>query len=234
MARKDRVPNPPKRVQAPQRRSTPTAKSDTGSQRRLLLGLGAASLAVIAVVLGFLLLGGGDKSEAAVFREAGCTFQSFPAQENEPDHSDVPTLETKPKWNSYPPSSGPHHGATAVLGFYDEPVLLVQSTHNLEHGVVVVHYGKDVPEEEIQKLREWYEDDPNGLLVAPLDDLNEQIALAAWTTPDSAPGGEAGIRGRGYVAKCPAFDEAAFDRFVEEHRYKGPERVPPEQLAPGT
>jgi Protein of unknown function (DUF3105) len=233
MARKDRVPTPPRRVQAPQRRSTP-AKADPGRQRRLLLGIGAATLAVVVVVLGFLLLGGGDKNEAAAFTDAGCTLQSFPAMDNEPDHSDVPDLETKPKWNSYPPSSGPHYVQTAVLGFYDEPVPLVQSTHNLEHGAVVVHYGKDVPQAEIDRLRDWYDDDPGGLLVARLPDLNKQIALTAWTTPDSAPGGEGGIRGRGYLAKCPAFDEAAFDRFVEEHRYKGPERVPPELMTPGT
>lgn len=233
MARKDRVPNPPRRVQAPQKRTAPAAK-DPARQRRLLLGIGAGTLAVLAVLLGFLLLGGGDKSEAAVFREAGCTFESFPAQRNEPDHSDVPDLEAKPKWNSYPPSSGPHHGSTAVLGFYEEPVPLVQSTHNLEHGAVVIHYGEDVPDAEIQKLREWYDDDPGGLIVSRLDDLGNQISLTAWTTPDSAPGGEGGVRGRGYLAKCPRFDEAAFDRFVEEHRYKGPERIPPEQMAPGT
>jgi hypothetical protein len=233
MARKDRVPNPPRRVQAPQRRSSP-AKADPGRQRRLLLWIGGATLAAVVLVLGFFLLGGGEKSEAAVFRDAGCTFQSFPAQDNTPDHSDVPDLEAKPKWNSYPPSSGPHHGSTAVLGFYDEPVLLVQSTHNLEHGAVIVHYGKDVSDEEVAALREWYDSDPNGIIVSPLNDLNDQIALTAWTTPDSAPGGEGGIRGRGYLAKCPSFDEGAFDRFVEEHRYKGPERVPPENMTPGT
>jgi Protein of unknown function (DUF3105) len=233
MARKDRVPNPPKRVQAPQRRSTP-AKVDPGRQRRLLLGIGGATLAVVVLVLGFLLLGGDDKTEAAIFTDAGCTFQSFEAMDNEPDHSDVPDLETKPKWNSYPPSSGPHFTQTAILGFYTEAVPLVQSTHNLEHGAVIVHYGKDVPQAEIDELRAWYDDDPAGLLVARLPDLNNQISLTAWTTPDSAPGGEGGIRGRGYLAKCPAFDEGAFNRFVEEHRYKGPERVPPELMVPGT
>lgn len=220
-------------MQAPQKRSSP-AKTDPGRQRRLLLWIAGATLAAVVLALGFFLFGGGEKSEAAVFRDAGCTFESFPAQENVPDHSDVPDLETKPKWNSYPPSSGPHHQSTAVLNFYDEPVPLVQSTHNLEHGAVIVHYGKDVSDAEVAALREWYESDPDGILVAPLADLNDQIALAAWTTPDSAPGGEGGTRGRGYLAKCPSFDEEAFDRFVEEHRFKGPERVPPENMTPGT
>ena len=65
----------------------------------------------------------------------------------------MPTLETKPKWNSSPPTSGPHYGQTAVWGSYDEEVPLVQTVHNLEHGGVVIHYGPDVPEAEVAALQ---------------------------------------------------------------------------------
>ena len=41
-------------------------------------------------------------------------------------------------------------------------------------------------------------------------------------------------RGRGWLATCTTFDEGAFSAFVDEHRYKGPERIPPELLAPGS
>ncbi|HWG56486.1 MAG TPA: DUF3105 domain-containing protein [Gaiellaceae bacterium] len=231
MARKDRVPNPPRKVQAPKRRSAPAAPADPARRRNLLLAAGAAAVVLAAIVLGMLFLGGGGKSEAAVLQEAGCTLESYPAPAEESDHV---ALDADPDWNSFPPSNGPHYEVPAVLGFYDEPVPLIQSVHNLEHGAVVIHYGDDVPPPEVQKIRDWYTDDPNGLLVSPLERLNDEIALTAWTTPDSAPGGEGGERGRGYVAKCPRFDEAAFERFVEEHRYKGPERFPPEQLQPGT
>lgn len=234
MARKDHVPNPPRKVQAPKRRTAPAAPADPARRRNLLLGLAAAALVLLAIVLGVLFLGGGGKSEAAVLEEAGCTLESFPAQPNAADHSDVPDLEAEPDWNSFPPSSGPHYSVPAVLGFYDEPVPLVQSTHNLEHGTVVIHYGEDVPDPQIEALREWYREDPNGILVAPLEDLGNEIALTAWTTPDSAPGGEGAQRGRGYVAKCTEFEAGAFDRFVEEHRFKGPERIPPDLMTPGT
>jgi len=231
MARKDRVPNPPRKVQAPKRRTAPAAAADPAKRRNLLLGLAAAALALLAIVGGVLLLGGGGKSEAAVLQEAGCTLETFPADADSATHVE---LDAKPEWSSHPPTNGPHYAVPAVFGFYEDPVPLLQSTHNLEHGAVVIHYGDKVPDAEIQKLRAWYAKDPNGLLVAPLDDLGETIALSAWTTPDSAPGGEGGSRGRGYLAKCSRFEESAFDRFVEEHRYRGPERIPPEQLAPGT
>jgi len=234
MARKDRAPTPPKRpVQAPQRRSSPASAADAERQRRLLYIVAGSGIAALVVVLGFLFLGGcGDKSEAAVLEDAGCTLKSFPAQANTPDHTDVPTLETKPKWNSFPPTSGPHFGQTAIFGSYDEEVPLVQTTHNLEHGAVVIHYGKDVPETEIEAIRAFYDDDPNGLIVAPLPQLGQKIALTAWTAPEATPGSEPD-RGRGYLAECTAFDEEAFSTFVDEHRGKGPERFPMDQLVPG-
>jgi hypothetical protein len=235
MARKDRVPNPPKRVQAPQRRHGTTDPAAADRQRKVLYLVAGSGILLLAVVLGIIFVagGGGGKAEAATIEAAGCTLQSFPALPNKADHSDVPTLDTKPKWNSYPPTSGPHYGQTAILGSYDEPVPLVQSTHSLEHGAIVIHYGKDVPAGEVEKIRDWYSNDPNGLLVAPLADLGKKIALAAWTTKDATPGASSD-RGRGYLVECTKFSEKAFDTFVNNHRFKGPERIPAELMTPGS
>ena len=128
MARKDRVPNPPKRSQGPQRRSTATDPAAAARQRRnlyLIAGSGLAALVAVAAII-FLTgggAGGGDERDAIV--AAGGTLQSYPAMSNKSDHTDVPTVETKPKWNSSPPTSGPHFGETAVWDFYDEQVPLV-------------------------------------------------------------------------------------------------------------
>ena len=235
MARKDRAPSPPKRpVQAPQRRSTPSSPADAARQKRLLYLVAGSGVLALAVVLGVIFLaGGGSSGEAAVLEKAGCTLKSFPALANKSDHSDVPTLETKPKWNSFPPTSGPHYGTPAVWGSYDEPVPLVQTTHNLEHGGIVILYGKAVPDAEVEKIRSWYGDDPNALVVAPLDQLGAKIALTAWTAPEPTPGNTAD-RGRGYLAECTRFDEKAFSEFRDEHRGKGPERIPVEALTPGS
>lgn len=198
----------------------------------LIAGSGLAALAIVLAVV--FLAGGGDGGDRAALEAAGCTLQSFPALANKSDHSDVPTLTTKPKWNSSPPTSGPHHGQTAVWGFYDEPVPLVQTTHNLEHGGVIIHYGPDVPKAEVDALRTWYNEtgDPNGLVVSPLATNGDKITLSGWTAPDSATG--TADRGRGFLASCKTFEEDAFSAFIDEHRYNGPERIPPELLAPGS
>jgi hypothetical protein len=225
MVTKDRTPEPPK---GPRQRSQP---GGGGRQRRILYLIGAIGIAVLAIVLAVLVLGG-DEDEQTAVETAGCTLESFPAVPNVPDHSDVPTLTTKPAWNSNPPTSGPHFGEWAVWGFYDEEVPLVKSVHNLEHGGVVIHYGPQVPQAEVEKLRTFYGEDPNGLLVAPLRSNGDTITLSAWTAPDAETG--TADRGRGWLARCTTFDEVAVSAFIEEHRYKGPERIPPEQLAPGS
>ncbi len=200
----------------------------------MIAGSGVVALVIVLAII--FLTAGGESGEQDALESAGCTLQSFPALPNKSDHSDVPTETTKPKWNSSPPTSGPHYQEWAVWGLYgpDEPVPLVKSTHNLEHGGVVIHYGPDVPEAEFDKLQAWFNDlsDPNGLIIAPLATNQDKITLSAWTAPDASTGTR--DRGRGWLGTCKTFDEGAFSAFVEAHRYLGPERVPRENLAPGT
>ena len=198
----------------------------------MLYLIGATGIAALVAVLAVLALSRGDEDAQTALDSAAYTVQGFTAVPNVPDHSDVPTLTTKPAWNSNPPTSGPHFQEWVVWGFYEEEVPLVKSVHNLEHGGVVIHYGPQVPQAEVDKLRAFYGDDPNGLLVAPLASNGDKITLSAWTAPDAQTG--TADRGRGWLARCTTFDEDAFSAFLEAHRFKGPERIPPEQLAPGS
>lgn len=228
MARKDRVPNPPKRPQGPQRRSAPADPAVAGQRRKLIVLIGSGALALVAAVVAVVVLtGGGSGDSRAALEQAGCTLKVVPGVEGE--HTAPIAASSNPKWNTYPPTSGPHNGQQAVWGSYDEPVALAQSVHNLEHGGIVIHYGKDVPAAEVEKIRSFYADDPNGLLVAPLPKLGDKIALSAWTTAR-----EGDLKGQGFLATCSTFDEKAFSAFVDEHRFKGPERFPPELLTPGS
>ena len=236
MARKDRVPNPPKRVQAPQRRSTPSTAADADRRRRLVYASIASALVVAALVLGVVFLaGGGDGSDGvadvrAALTDAGCTLQSEPAQPGE--HTAAIDATSDPKWNTEPPTSGPHSGDPAIFGAYDTPVNVAQAVHNLEHGGVYIFYGADVPDATVQQLQDFYDEDATGMLLAPLPELGETIALGAWVTPDPRPGAVA-EGGQGHLGECTEFDESAFSAFRDEFRFRGPERFPPEQLEPG-
>jgi hypothetical protein len=216
LARKARTPPPPRRpVQAPQRRADPR---DPDAGRRTLYILAAFSL------VGFLALGGillwlsqRDSADAAsvaeTMRSAGCTYQTAASEGR--DHV---RDGTRVRYKTSPPTSGDHYAVPVVWGAYDSPFEQARAVHNLEHGGIVIQYGDDVPEETVNELRDFYQDDPNGLLLAPLPSLNDQIALTAWTQ----------------LAKCKTFNEGAFEEFRDEFRAKGPEPRRVSDLAPGT
>lgn len=232
MARKDRTPNPPKRPQGPQRRSAPSGPRDADRQRRVLYILAATGVIGLVVALGVVFLGGGggDEDIAATMEAAGCQLKAVPAGSG--IHSVELDATSDPKWNTDPPTSGPHNDTPAVYGEYQAPLKISQVPHNLEHGAAFILYGRDVPAATVQRLRGFYNEDPLGLLLAPYPKLGDKIALGAWTVPDDfEPGGTGGTA---YLGTCTTFDQNAFSSFRDKLRFRGPERFPPDQLQPGS
>ena len=222
---------PPKpRVHAPKRGPVDPA---TKRQRLILYALAASGIVALAAV-GVLIAatgsgGGGGTDEARVrgaAEAAGCTFVSKPAL---PASHSITSPDGVAKWNTDPPTTGPHYEVPAVFGSYSEPLQPARLVHNLEHGGVFIQYGKDVPEATVRQLQAFYADHDRGTLLSPLPRLGKQIALGAWVTPSEDKPDE----GKGYLMKCTRFDEAAFVAFLEEFQYKGPERFPADSLLPG-
>jgi hypothetical protein len=230
MARKDRAPNPPKRPQGPQRRSTPSGPRDA-QRRRLLYILAATGLIGLAIVLGVVFLaGGGDKDLAATMEAGGCQLKTVQAEIG--NHSAALDATSNPKWNTDPPTSGPHYPTPAVYGEYTDPLKIAQVVHNLEHGAVFVLYGPKVPAATVKQLSDFYNEDTTGMLLAPYAKLGDKIALGAWTVPDDFEAG--GTNGTSYLATCTKFDQDAFAAFRDQLRFRGPERFPPDSLHPGS
>jgi Protein of unknown function (DUF3105) len=195
----------------------------------MLLGLGgAAVLVAAAVVLAFTLGGGGGSSDArSALEQAGCTLSATPALAGV--HSITSPSGTSKQWNTDPPTSGPHYQVPVVYGIYDEPVYQAQLVHNLEHGAIAVQYGKDVPAATVQELETFVQAHPRGTVLAPYPSLGDRIALEAWVTQSASEPS----KGTAYLAKCTAFDEAAFSAFFAAYQFRGPERFPPDALLPG-
>jgi hypothetical protein len=184
----------------------------------MLYGLaGTGIVGLVAVLALFAFTGGSSaKSVQKAMDDAGCTFKTYTAQPRTPHF----TKDPPPKpftYNSFPPSSGRHYFETLTYDFYDVPVDKYRLVHNLEHGAVVVQYGRKVPSTEVDKIRSWWQGSPRGTVVAPLPALGDRIAEVAWT----------------HVAKCTRFDDTAFSKFRDAFQFKGPERIPPESMDPG-
>ena len=101
----------------PRASAVPKAPGTTGGRDNRLIAMlalgGVALLAVIGIGAALAFGGGDDGSDARTALEAaGCTLTVKPAVSNVGDHSDFPDPGARsPKWNTDPPTSGPHYGA---------------------------------------------------------------------------------------------------------------------------
>jgi Protein of unknown function (DUF3105) len=218
-------------VQAPKQRSTPRAPRD---RRTVLYLLAFAGLGVILLggILALVAFGGGESGSSAGISSNYCQEEEHPGLQ--PDHLSSP--DEKVKYNSFPPSSGPHYQQPAPWGIYEDPIKQTILVHNLEHGGIVLQYGK-VGEETVREIQSFYQDDPYGLVVAPNPRLGKEIALTAWNEPryergQSQP--KEADPGHGYVLTCTQWDADAAAEFRDERRNKAGERYPSVQdMAPG-
>jgi hypothetical protein len=220
--KKPKTPPPPRRVQAPQVRADTRSPGELEARHRAILyAIAGSGVVALIVVIALVALGGGSgsaKAAANALAAAGCQYKHYPAQPRSP-HYQTLNPSPPPHWNSFPPTSGLHYGQWVLWGDYTQPQPLIKSTHNLEHGGVIIQYGNKVPTSDIQKINDFWRSDPNAMLVAPLPKLGDKIALTAWTQ----------------WAACTHFDQKAFSKFRSAFRYHGPESsvFPKSALEPG-
>jgi Protein of unknown function (DUF3105) len=78
-----------------------------------------------------------------------------------------------------PPAGGAHNPVWQNCGFYEEPVRNETAVHSLEHGAVWITFSPEVPQDEIERLRDLSES--NGfVLVSSYPDQDSPIIATAW------------------------------------------------------
>jgi hypothetical protein len=237
VAKKAKTPRPP--VQAPKRRDTRSG-GGLGSAPRWAIVVGVVAVAGIAAAVVFAMSGGGggtsSNSVKAVMEAAGCTYRDvkpIPPKNKVNFHADSPTLKSKVKWSTFPPSAGGHYGLWAVWGFYRAPVNPRQVVHNLEHGGIVIWWGPKVPASTVNQLEAFYRQSPDSMFGTPIAGLGNKVALTAWTG-NNATYYRNGDYGMGHIAVCKGFDQKAFAAFRSAYRGKGPEGIMATSNTPGS
>jgi hypothetical protein len=167
-------------------------------------------LIIGAVALGLVIL---VAAGLALARNAGSNVgDQIPEMVSSPHLAGL--TDSHEPYNSNPPTSGPHVGNTAPPGVATQPLPDELTTHNLEHGFVIVHYRQDLPQEDQTRLttltRELQRENQCIILVPrPTDKLDVPVAATAWTR----------------ILKLQSLDETAIRSFFEARVGRGPEAV---------
>lgn len=156
----------------------------------------------------------GDLEESA--RRAGCELHLDLEDEGNSHFED----DTKGTYETNPPTSGDHFGSPTETasgpiadGAYRTTPVESRLVHSMEHGRIEIRYSPDLPEDQQLALKGKFDDDPDGMLLFPDDDLPYAVAVSAW---------------RNYVG-CEEYDPLFLDvieNFRDTYRGNGPEPVP--------
>jgi hypothetical protein len=92
------------------------------------------------------------------------------------------------RYNSVPPTSGPHFPFAPAPGIYTDPMPDGLTVHALEHGHVNIQYAVDTPAATVRQLTELARRYPGDVLLAPYPKLDHGIALTAWGRIDRLDG----------------------------------------------
>jgi Protein of unknown function (DUF3105) len=82
-------------------------------------------------------------------------------------------------YDQSPPAGGPHNPVWQNCGFYAEPVRDENAVHSLEHGAVWITYSPNLPQDQVQRLREIAQSN-NYVLVSPYSGLQSPVVASAW------------------------------------------------------
>ena len=108
-------------------------------------------------------------------------------------------------YNSNPPTSGPHWQSPTAWGIKDGQEPNERTTHNLEHGGIVIAYSPGLPSAEVAKLKALTGGASRTykkIVLEPYLQLTDaQIAVTAWH----------------WILKLQTYDEAQIVKFITAH-----------------
>jgi hypothetical protein len=90
------------------------------------------------------------------------------------DHTEGPV-----DYGQTPPVGGPHYRVWQNCGFYAEPVREENAVHSQEHGAVWITYRPNLPQDQVDKLRDLASGQ-SYVLVSPYPELPAPVVASAW------------------------------------------------------
>ena len=143
--------------------------SSGGGSRRAYIIIGLIAAAFIAGFVALVVLDARQKEGGAPPGEVQ-TYDVGPANQHTQANVD---------YEQNPPVGGEHNPVWQNCGYYAQPIADENAVHSLEHGAVWITYSPDLPQDEVEHLRDLAENE-SYLLVSPRENLPSPVVASAW------------------------------------------------------
>lgn len=110
-------------------------------------------------------------------------------------------------YEQIPPVGGPHNSVWQSCGYYQEPIYNWHGVHSLEHGAVWITYDPDLPESDVNKLKDLA--NQSYILVSPYPGIDAPVIASVW----------------GKQLKFDGADDSRIEPFIREYR-RNPDNTP--------
>lgn len=179
-------------------------KEQQKKDRRRLLAIWGAAGVTIAIIIGAV------------------AFAIIQGNANKPDLSAVKSFEydagahtQEPvTYKENPPVGGEHNPVWLSCGVYDAPVPKENAVHSMEHGAVWIAYQPDLPQADVDKLKDAAPD--TYAVLSPFEGLTSPVVISAW----------------GKQLPLTGVDDNRLEAFIKEYR-QGPQTPEPNALCTG-
>jgi hypothetical protein len=98
-------------------------------------------------------------------------IQVYPATTNR-------TVEGPIHYDRKPPTNGNHAPLWQNCGFYQEPVQDRHAVHSMDHGVVWITYRPELPQQQLETLRSYANE--NYVMVSPYPGQDAPVIVTSW------------------------------------------------------
>ena len=112
------------------------------------------------------------------------------------------------KYNSNPPSSGPHYPSALPWGVYEKEMPDEAVLHSLEHGGIWIAY-KDLGKEDVESLKKLAQKYNMAVILTPRSKNDSSLALVSW----------------GRLLRSDKVDIAQVEDFIKSNVNNSPERL---------
>ena len=187
-------------------RSRRQSAGSSGSRRTYII-VGAIAVLFVAGFIALAVVDARQKSASGAPDDVK-TYDVGPAGEHTGGDVD---------YEQNPPAGGAHNPVWQNCGYYDKPVRDENAVHSLEHGAVWITYSPDLPQDQVNELRNLAQSQ-SYILVSPYPDLpdNTPVVASAW-------GKQVGLDGA---------DDPDLDSFINAYR-QGPQTPEPGAVCTG-